>query len=486
MSIHAWMLAGMLFGAMPPLPAENAPTPRFEKGQEITWRGTFSEAILRPNVRAFRTYEVETRLYVLDVFKQNADVALFTSVKLKPDVPTTPLPSAVVRLELARIDPMGKAQHLPIDSLYSSHEKRKPTALPLMGLEGLPTFETGAFVGLPGEKIRFGDAWELTEEKRPPLRYRLEGADSVRGSRCLKISMIQQTDDWDKSRTDTAAWRRSEICWISAKHGTASRFERTIEKRDPQTGEVGFRSKLAYEQVANMRYPDRFGEDRREEIAGTAQFIAEFERLLPEAGRTGARPFEELRERIDGHVSSHFSGEAVPYRQALMSLKRKVEAASRGHIAPASPPVETANDSGPLTVGKRILDVTAIDLANGEAVTLSKLRGRPIMLVYYQPSSARTAEPLMRFADALSVRHAGKAIIMPLGVGDAQNVARQRTDWKLSVHVFSGRDVYKKHGVESTPCFVIVDSAGIVRNVTLGWSEENAIAVADELDKWVR
>ena len=482
MSLHAWLLTGMLIGAPPSAPADSAPTPKLEKGLEITWRGTFSEASLRPNVRAFRVYDIETRVFVLDILRQGADVAIFTKIKLKPELKSMPEAPSIVRLHLARVDGNGNLSLLPANALTIAPDARKSLPLPLMPIEGLPIFEPGVFVGFQTEKIRLGQAWDLAEEKRPPLSFRVESLDNIRGSRCYKITAAQQTEDWDKPRPDRSDWRRADTLWISAKHGYAARIERVIEKRDPQTGDLGFRSKLACDQIGTMRYPERFGDDRRDEIIGAANFMAQLEQLLPQAGRSGPRPFEQLLQQIEQHASSHVAGEAAPYREAIQFVKRKAEAAKRGHIPPTPLPPETGEKAA-LTIGKVATDIATTDLTNGESIRLSKLRGKPVVLLYYQSGSVRTAEPLLRFAQSLDTRHAGKAVVLPLVVGDPESAVQQRNDWRLAVHVLAGRDVYKQHGIESTPCFVVIDAEGIVRCVALGWSEENAAAVRTELEK---
>lgn len=486
MSIHAWMLAGLLMGAPPSPPADAAPAPRFEKGQEIIWRGTFSEAILRTNVRAFRAYEVETRLFVLDVCDAGADLALFTSIKLKPDVKTIPEPTPIVRLELVRVDGTGNFSQLTASSLKEPPENRKGQPLPLELLEGLPTLETRMIVAFPAAKVRLGQTWTIPKEKRPAVVYRLDGYDTFKGTRCFKVSTAQQTDDWDQQRSEGVAWRRGEMIWVSAKYGYATRFERVVEKRDPQSGEIGFRSKLIYEQASGvMRYPDRFGEDRRKEIAAGATFFADFDEAIADVRRPDGKPFERLAQRIDQHVADHFGGESLPYREAVLYVKRKAEAAIRGHIPPL-PPLPETSQAPTLAIGKPAPEINGLDLTNNETIRLSALRGRPVLLVYYQPASVRTAEPVLRFAESLTNRLGGKVVVLPVVVGNSEAALAQRQDLKLTVHLLAGRNAVKAHGIESTPAFVLLDEQGLVRNVTLGWCDENVAAVQAELGKVVK
>ncbi len=236
------------------------------RDSEITSGGAYQRSHFPAQVGARRTYDVETRFFVLDVFETGVDGALFTSVKLKPEQMGHPDPLPIVRLEFVRIDASGKVSLLPADSLLAPPEKRQPRPLPLMAMESLPTFEPALFVGFPTERLRPGQVWNLPEPRRPALDYRIEGADMMRGSRCVKVSTFQQTENWNQLRSEAAAWRRGDTVWVSAKHGYAIRIERTIEKRDPKAGDPAFRSKLEYDQVGHMRYPVRFGQDRRDEI----------------------------------------------------------------------------------------------------------------------------------------------------------------------------------------------------------------------------
>ncbi len=515
MPIYAWMLTGLMMGAPPATPVDDAPAVRLQKGLEINWRGTFSEAILRPNVRAFRIYDVETWAFAVDVTDAGADVAVFTTITLRPDLKATPKPMPIVRLELCRVDSTGKLSLLPLDSLSLPSNQRKPAALPLMAMEGLPTFETSLFISLPAEKLRLGQTWSVPEEQRPPLIYRIEGVDSVRGSRCFKVGAVQQTDDWENPHPQADPWRRGETILVSAKHGYTARLERTIEKRDSQSSELAFRSRLVCELHGSLPYPNRLGQERRDEIAAAAQFTAEFEKLLPDAGRIGEQPFELLLKRIDQHISSHAASEAVPYRQALMVVRRKVEAAKRGDIPPAPPPPETHEKSVvgmgtpvpdlplplPLEISQKppetntklfvatgapAPDLIVTDLTNRKPVSLSALRGLPVVLLWYQPSSDRTAEPVLHFAQTLFDQLGNKAYILPLAIGDGAAALKQHNDLKLTVHVLSAHDEVKKHGITSAPYFEVLNKDGVVRFMAVGWSDDNAQAVRAELEKLLK
>ena len=89
------ILATVMLGAPP-----EAKGPHLEKGLEVRWTGTFTEASFRPGVRARRTYDVDTWLFVVDTGDFGADAVLFTRVFLKPEGTSREPPAGVVRLDL--------------------------------------------------------------------------------------------------------------------------------------------------------------------------------------------------------------------------------------------------------------------------------------------------------------------------------------------------------------------------------------------------
>lgn len=486
MSLSAWMLTSFLIGATPMAPADGAANPKFDKGMEMTWRGSFSEAILRTGSKTFRLYDVEARAFVLDCSERGADLALLTSIKLKPDVKTVPEPPPIVRLQLLRVDARGNPFNLSPDSLAQVAARRQPSPLPLMPLEGLPTLDRALFVALPEGKLEADHVWGITENQRPDLKLKLDGSDSVRGVRAWKIVALQQTEDWDALKIEQPVWRRGESIWIAAQHGWITRVERTIEKREPQTGDVSFRSKLALDHVGRMTYPGRLGEDRRQEISAALTFIAEYDQLIADASRAQPEAFDRLLRQIDQHITNNFTGDTLPYREPILWIKSKTEAAKRGQIPPAALPPETAQPVTGLKMNRLAPDVTIRDLTHNESIRLGKLRGRPVVLLYYQPGSAKTAELVLSLAQSLHSKHGDKAFILPLAIGANEAAIQQHNDLRLTVHVLSGLDVYRTHGIEATPTFVVLDANGIVKRIVGGWSDENAVTVRTELEKCLK
>jgi hypothetical protein len=168
------ILAGLVLGA----PNETS-GPKLEKGLEILWKGTFSEASIRPGVRAVRDYDVDVRLFTLDTGEHGADAILFTRVFLKPDRKTSEPPAGIVRLDLIRIDPNGRVSVLPSPA-DPENPSQKARPWPLVQLQGLPTHESGVFVEFPGKPLKTGLVWSRDEAGRPPVTWKVANVDLPR------------------------------------------------------------------------------------------------------------------------------------------------------------------------------------------------------------------------------------------------------------------------------------------------------------------
>ncbi|WP_020472917.1 TlpA family protein disulfide reductase [Zavarzinella formosa] len=478
------LLTSLLIGA-PPL---EITSPRMEKGLEVRWVGQFTEASFVPGVRTVRAYDVDTRMLVLSVDEHGTDVALFTRVFLKPTGKGIEERAGAVRMELARVDRKGHALAVPSPADPDNPEpKAKPW--PVVQLQGLPYHEAGIFLELPEGKAKTGDIWTREEANRPPITWKVGDLESHQGHIGLKITAKQMTAGFTKTAVRQPEWQRKETLCILPSLGFASKLERVIERREPDIDDLAFRSVLTLEQKEKSVYRGRLFEERREEAITAAAHTAMLDRLLADGGRGGPKSFEALVRRIDGYQTDHLGGDS-PYREATQAVRKRAMSAAKGNLPPvqvtgdelgSSPAKE--EDNGPLAIGKPTPDISA-EMLTAEAVTkLSKLKGRPVLLVYFQPTST-SAAALLKFAQSLHTRHRGRGAVMPLVIGDTTAWKTAYTAGEMTVPIYDGNPVYKTHGLESTPVFVVVDAEGITRHVSRGWGGETAEQVTKEFERW--
>jgi hypothetical protein len=222
-----------------------------------------------------------------------------------------------------------------------------------------------------------------------------------------------------------------------------------------------------------------YDRSRREvEVAFAA--AAELAVLVPEAARLGPAPFEARLAKLDAHAREH---EPTAYREAVLAVRRQLEAARRGEAAPAvSPPTPAVPVGGPAPrreepqAGQPAADFRAGD------VRLADLRGKPAVLVFFKPAAV-TADLSLAVADALHKRYAGRVAVLPLVVfADPAEGVKDRDRLRLAVPVYDGSAAGPAYGVETFPRFVVIDAAGVVRWAFAGVGAETGYLVREQVD----
>lgn len=450
--------------------------PRLGRAQELVYRGTFTEEASGGGVQFDRTYRLETRVFVLDTPPDGADVAFLTLLRMpsarpaagaqvRPGGESSVLYS--VRLERARVDLQGRV----------TAESAVSLAVPI---EGPPSIDCGAFVEVQRNRIGPGTTWDVNDDGRPPRTWRVAGTEMVNGTSCLKLVGRQQSDDWEQPRPDRAAWRRQDTVWLSPRQGIAARVERVIERREPAGRETTRRSVLRCELESSLQYPAQLSTDRRREILQARSFAESAAPLLPAPAKYKSQ-LEALLSKINHHLDHQ---PPTPYREAVLQVKRRVEAGRRGETPPA-PREEPAPTIAVAAVGRRAPDFVAPDFTGKESARLRRWEGRPLLMVFYNPTSP-TADELLRFARRIHEIHAKQAGVVALAMSsDADRVRKQHAELQLPFAVLDGSGLRISYAVEATPQMVVLDADGVVRGVYVGWGSETSAEVVGELRRCV-
>jgi peroxiredoxin len=450
-------------------PTERVLVPHFVVGQELTYRGTIAEEATGQGVQFNRNYRLEVRVFVLGTPPSGAELAFLTLLRLndnRGERVTEAEPSSV-RLELVHADLQGRISAPPGVSV----------AVPL---DGLPTMESGCLVEFPRGGLAPGKAWQVVEPGRPPLTWQVLGSEAVNGMSCLKLAGLQQSPDWELPRGDRPAWQRRETVWLSPRLGVAYRIERTIERRDPGHVEPTQRSSTKYELESPLQYPGKLYEDRRREILLASSLAEGVAPYLSEPGKYGSQPFDKVLARIKDHMDVQ---PPTPYRDALLQLKRRVEAARRGESPPAAL-LEAASPAA-AAVGHPAPDFTVPDYFSRQSMGLHMWQGRPVVLFFYSPTS-QTADELLRFAQRLGDLHRREIAVVGLVVGDDDvRVRQQRDDLGLTFPLLAGKGLRLLYEITATPKIVLIDAQGIVRATYVGWGREMPGAITTELRRWL-
>jgi peroxiredoxin len=442
--------------------------PHLDRAEELVYRGTFTEESTSVRgVLLSRSYRLEDRLFVLGTPASGPEVAFLTLLRGKPGSAGDGAPVVSVRLEVVRADVHGRLTATSPRSL----------AVPL---EGPPTIECGAFVEVPPGRLHPQQTWEVTEDGRPARVWHVAGSDSVNGTGCLKVVGVQQSDDWDRPRGDHAGWRRTDTVWLSPRLGIAYRVERVLERRDAGQEAPNHRAVLRYELESDLPYPGKLYEDRRDEIMQAHAFQDRLAPLQAHPGPDAPGQLDALLAKIHYHLEHHLP---TPYREAVLQLKRRAEAAKRGETPPAPLPDDTNAAPAVAVPGSPGPDFLATDLVHQKATRLQQFLGRPVVLVFYSPTSFQ-AEEVLRFAQRLADRHKGEVSVVGLAMSeDVERVRRQHDELGLTFPLLDGTGLRHSYVVETTPKFVVLDGNGVVRGSYLGWGQEAPLAVVTDIKR---
>lgn len=471
-----WLLGLVLGSSQAPTRPTPAPatarselvlTPRLGRGQELVYRGTFSQQASGTRVQYQRAYRFETRYLVMDVTARHVELAAMTSLRDRSAGATQGTPTAA-RLERLRLDLDGKI--IP--------ETGVPLTVPL---EGAPTLEVGAFVEVSRGRMQVGQGWEVSHPGEPVVSWQVAGRESISGHNCVKLVGVQQSDDWGRPRADRSAWRRQDTVWLAARSGYAVRVERTIEQCEPARREVSRRSVLKYDLESDLVYSAKLGDDRRQEVRQALSFRDTARPMFSEPAKH-SRSLAALQKRITSHVDSH---PPTPYREAVLAIRRQVEAAARGEAVTVVRHESARVPTAGATIGSVAPDFLVSEITGSGTARLSKWRGKPVLLVFYQPGAENTPQ-VLHFAQEVHSSLGKYAQIVGLSISDdVTTVLKQRTALKLTFPILQGGGMATSYGIDGTPRLVLIDATGIVRAAYTGWGLETSYEVLAELRRWL-
>jgi hypothetical protein len=431
--------------------------PHLARGQELLYKGIFTEEALSPGVQFQQAYNVDTTIFVLDAAAQKFDLAFLTvvsakAVKFAAESGKNAAPPASVRLEVVPMDHSGKL--LP----------RVPAGL-VPPLEGPPTVECGAFVEVPKGRIGLQSRWDVNDEARTPRTWRVDGTELVDNILCVRLVGVQQSDDWDTPRADRSSWQRRDTVWVSPELGLTCRFERVLERRDAARQSPTQRSVLRCDLSSHLTYPGKMFDERSNEIKQARKFYQDADALIREPEQNKAQ-LEVILKKIKLYSNADT---ATPYRKAILQVQKRVESALEGKSVPEPRPDTTSPRSPQVVVGQRLPDFVCTDLLTRDTQRLQRVLGKPVVVMFYNPAT-ENGERVLRFGQTLAQRFSRDVTIMPMAVTDQPELAqKQHKEMALPFSILDGNGLLQFFEVEALPRLVVIDGQGIVRAASTGW-----------------
>jgi hypothetical protein len=439
---------------------------RLQREQEFVYSGPCTLISEQPGNRTSRTWFMMHCILIRNNGTRGAEATFLTIQKTPPQPGVSTLP--VAQLEQAIIEPNGKIAFQPTAS-----------SIPRIPLEGPPNLEVAAFVELPKTGLNGPTTWTTKAENGLPQTWRIQGVEEFSGSRYPVLIGEQSSPDWKDG--SNPGWFRQDKVLLDFSGGYAVKIERTIRRREDGGRVTTLFASCELDAGVPTPCPGGLFLDRWKTIQKTVAFAGELAELQLPRGAPNLSAYDELLTRIDQQLRIQAD---TPYREALVTLRRRVELARQGERPPAPLTVPTMKvPLPPVPPEPKSPDFALTDLITGRPTSSSDLRGKPGILFFFKPSSP-TVQNLLYCAQDLSSRYAGQAHVLATATeGAPATILALRNQLQLTIGVFTGQDARRLLPVETTPCIIILDKSGAIRFTTLGWGGEYPVWIGREMEK---
>lgn len=273
---------------------------RPDPGRELVYRGQRTEADAGSLPRA---WTLEGRVFALD----DGTVAFQSLARLDGGSPR-------VTLDVAAWDKANR----PVwqSGLTAAADDWRP--------EPEVTFD------LPVGPAEVGALWTVCAPGRPAITWQVEALETVQGVRCLKLVGRSQSANWEQLGT-ASAWHREDTVWLAGPTGRAVRLMSVVQKREPGQSRPNSRAETRLELESDLTYPGHLAAERGREIRQAIALAGQLDRA---AARVGSVALTAIKVRVDWHLQNV---PATPYRPAVETVQRRLDAVRRGETVPVVP-----------------------------------------------------------------------------------------------------------------------------------------------------
>ncbi len=452
----------------------------WSKGQEWVYQGSIDEESMGRGVRFHRQYRLENHFLILNTDAQGATRAVIQT-RLQQISAQGGTDASSTRLEISQITNEGFFETKPSPTFDSE-------------VEGPEALETGFLIGLPAQPWREGQTWSWTPNSEPRLTATIVGFESLHGTQCVKIQFSQQSPEWTKPRGDRHGWQTTTNLWVHQTKGYTQKVERVHERRHAAHREITYRMITRYELTSDLVYEGSLLKDREREIE-QAIFSSEQIRLaMQQPDKRNLALLDAVIKRIDSYMKEF---PATPYREALVSVKRRALACSKQQWVP---PVQMLNQDKANRVGLAISqpapEFICPDITEKRTISLHAFKGQFVLMAFMQSQSSTLGE-ILPFLEKM--QQSGKQDISNEQHAEAPSKGCQiigvafksnKEDWEslqvkhnLTFPILLSMSLPVAYQVSSTPHWVLIDPDGLVINEWTGWGTEIPHAIQKALAK---
>lgn len=223
------------------------PRPQYTTGDVMVYSGEVIEESTRIDIPYKRKFDLEVHVFVMGTRSQSADLAVMTLLRPQDDAAVIEAVATVtgqsrsrnktppaVRLELIRVDPLGKPRRLVprTNPPFTLDEKTETQAIPALPLDRPAGMELGFLAPRSNKPLVLGGTWNIAEADRPDSLYSVNQSAVLNGTQVVEIVGVQKTAHWANPSGLESNWHRVDSVWVATADGLARQFARTIEIKD--------------------------------------------------------------------------------------------------------------------------------------------------------------------------------------------------------------------------------------------------------------
>lgn len=194
---------------------------------------------------------------------------------------------------------------------------------------------------------------------------------------------------------------------------------------------------------------------------------------------------ENKRHKRRGSTTSLLLTLAVLLIVTLVIIFFPVDAGAKQPVTTATEQQDDIEATTLIHAGDMAPDFT-VEMLDGSSVTLSKLQGKPTLLIFWATWCPPCREELSHLQEGVIDVFGDKINVLPISRGEKREVVEgflDKMDYTFAVGLDGDQSIYRKYATNYIPRCWVIDSKGEVVYAGVGYDEAIAAEVQKALNK---
>lgn len=196
----------------------------------------------------------------------------------------------------------------------------------------------------------------------------------------------------------------------------------------------------------------------------------------------------DKRHKRRGSTTSLLLTLAVLLIVTLVIIFFPVDAGAKQPVTTATEQQDDVEATTLIHAGDMAPDFT-VEMLDGSSVTLSKLQGKPTLLIFWATWCPPCREELSHLQEGVIDLFGDKINVLPISRGEKREVVEGFLDkmgYTFAVGLDGDQSIYRKYATNYIPRCWVIDSKGEVVYAGVGYDEAIAAEVQKELNKAIK